>query len=150
MLKQAVCSRCGAVNRVAAGKDPGMARCGRCSISLELTHPIEVDDVGLARHLEKTEGLVLIDVWAPWCGPCRAMAPNFSAAARVLAGQARLLTLNADQSSTARHLGVAGVPALLLFQNGRMIARKSGLMRADMLVHWVREHLAASAQSEPA
>lgn len=148
MLKQTVCSHCGAANRMPAGREPGAAKCGRCSKALELDQPIEVDDAGLANHLERTDGLVLVDIWAPWCGPCRAMAPNFAAAARTLAGQARLLKLNADESTTVRHLGVSGIPALLLFRNGRIVARKAGLMQAGALVHWVREHVAAAAEHQ--
>jgi thioredoxin 2 len=150
MLTQTVCSQCGAANRIAAGHDPGAAKCGRCSKNLGLDHPVDVDDAALANHLERTGGVVLVDVWAPWCGPCRAMAPNFAAAARSLAGQARLLKLNADESDTVRQLGVSGIPALLLFRNGHIVARAAGLMRPDALVHWVREHIAASAEPQSA
>lgn len=149
MLSQTVCPHCGAANRIAAGHEAAAAKCGRCKKNLDLANPLEVDDAALANHLERTDGLVLVDVWAPWCGPCRAMAPNFSAASRTLAGQARLLKLNADESTTVRHLGVSGIPALLLFRNGRIIARTAGLMRADALVHWVREHIAAPAEPQP-
>ena len=148
MLKQAVCFHCGSVNRIAAGRDAGTPKCGRCSSALDLDHPIEVDDDALARHVERTDGLVLVDVWAPWCGPCRAMAPNFAAAARSLAGQARLLKLNADESTTVRHLGVSGIPALLLFRNGRIVARRAGLVPASGLVAWVREHLTEPAEPQ--
>lgn len=144
MLQQAVCPHCGSTNRIAAraaaSSAPNSAKCGRCAGNLMLHHPLEVDDEGLARHLQQTRGLVLLDVWAPWCGPCRAMAPNFAEAARLMAGEARLLKLNADTSSTVRHLGVSGIPALLLFRDGSIIARKAGLMRPDGLVGWVREH----------
>ncbi|SUS03349.1 Thioredoxin [uncultured Defluviicoccus sp.] len=145
MLKQSVCPSCGAVNRIAAGRDVSAAKCGRCANSLELDHPIEVDDEALANHL-KQEGAVLVDVWAEWCGPCRAMAPNFAAAAKVLRGQVRSLKLNADKSATARHIGVSSIPALLLFRDGRMIARTAGLIRPDALVEWVRRHLGTPAE----
>ena len=148
MLAQTVCSHCGAANRIATGRDISAAKCGRCSRKLELDHPLEVDDEALASHLEHSNGLVLVDVWAPWCGPCRAMAPNFAEAAHLLAGQARLLKLNADDSATVRHLGVSGIPALLLFRNGRIIARKAGLMRADALVRWVREYAATATEPQ--
>jgi len=138
MITQAVCPKCGAANRVAAGHDANAGKCGRCAASLELSGPIDVDDAALSRHLQNTKGLVLLDVWAPWCGPCRAMAPQFKAAASLLAGRARLLKLNADASQMVRHLGVSGIPALLLFRDGRIIDRKAGLMSAGALAAWVQ------------
>ncbi len=147
MIAQTACPSCGAANRVATGHPAHTAKCGRCSAKLSLEAPIEVDDNALARQLEATKGLVLVDVWAPWCGPCRAMAPQFAAAAQALAGEARLLKLNADTSETVRHLGVSGIPALLLFKDGRIVDRLAGLMQSDSLVQWVRAHQGASAST---
>lgn len=137
---QNVCTKCGSVNRVADDKPPSAAKCGRCSASLELDHAIEVDDGMLSKILAKSTSLVLLDVWAPWCGPCRAMAPHFASAAKTLAGEARLLKLNADNSQMVRQLGVSGIPALILFRDGRAIDRKAGVMSADILAQWVRQH----------
>lgn len=143
--RQTVCARCGAVNRVPDEKPAAAAKCGRCATSLGLDAPAELDDAMLRKVLEKTGGLVLLDVWAPWCGPCRAMAPNFASAAQALAGEARLVKLNADKSKMAGELGVSGIPALILFRDGRIIDSKAGLMSADMLTQWVRGHARATA-----
>lgn len=140
MLDQAVCPECGAANRIGHGRDPALAKCGKCSTPLQLDHPVEVDDTLLGRHLKLSKGKVLVDVWAPWCGPCHAMAPNFDTAAKTLAGEARLLKLNIDESQTARRLGVSGIPALLLFEDGELVDRKAGLMPTTQIVNWVRSH----------
>lgn len=142
--RQTVCTACGAVNRVPDDKPASAAKCGRCAAALGLDTPAELDDAMLRKVLQKTAGLVLLDVWAPWCGPCRAMAPHFASAAKALAGEARLVKLNADHSQMASELGVSGIPALILFRDGRIIDRKAGLMSADTLSQWVRGHARAS------
>lgn len=141
LSNQAVCVACGSANRIPADKPAAAAKCGRCGASLELDAPAEVDDNRLKLVLEKSSGLVLLDVWATWCGPCTAMAPQFAAAAKTLAGYARFVKLNADHSQMVSKLGVSGIPALILFRDGRIIDRKAGLIKAEALVAWVRGHL---------
>ncbi len=144
LSSQAVCISCGSANRIPANKPAAAAKCGRCGVPLGLDIPADVDDGQLKQVLEKSSGLVLLDVWAPWCGPCRAMAPQFAAAAKLLAGLARLVKLNADRSQMVQSFGVSGIPALILFRDGRVIDRKAGLIKADALVAWVRGHLTNS------
>lgn len=138
-MRQFVCPSCGAANRIPEDRDATAARCGRCKSEVVGAAPIDVDAEGLARHLRGTKGApVLVDVWAPWCGPCRAMAPQFAAAAARLGPRARLLKLNADDNpGPCAEYAVQGIPALLFFQDGRLVARKAGLMSADQLVDWV-------------
>jgi thioredoxin 2 len=137
MITQTVCPACGAANRVASGHPPETAKCGKCHVNLSLGAPIDVDDAAFARHLQMTHGPILVDIWAPWCGPCQSMAPQFAAAAAQLAGQARLLKMNADQTQTPGRLRVSGIPALILFQGGKEIGRMAGAMRANDLCRWV-------------
>ena len=143
-MRQFVCPVCGAVNRAPDGKNPLAAKCGRCSEPLFSGHPTEVDAKALAAHRASTKGAaVLVDVWAPWCGPCQAMAPNFAAAAKILEPDVRLLKLNSEADpEAAAELGVSGIPALLLFRGGPTIARASGLMSAQQIVAWTRQALA--------
>lgn len=143
-MRQFVCPACGAANRAPDGKNPLAAKCGRCSEPLFSGHPAEVDAKALAAHRASTKGAaVLVDVWAPWCGPCRAMAPNFAAAAKTLEPDVRLLKLNSEaEPQASAELGVSGIPTLLLFRDGQDIARTSGLMSAQQIVAWTRQVLA--------
>ena len=143
-MRQFVCPGCGAANRAPDSKNPLAAKCGRCGDPLFNGHPAEVDAKALAAHRASTKGAaVLVDVWAPWCGPCRAMGPNFAAAAKTLEPEVRLLKLNSEaEPQAAAGLGVSGIPALLLFRDGHEIARSAGLMSAQQIVAWTHQALA--------
>ena len=137
-----VCPHCGSVNRVPAARPAETAKCGSCHQALFDAHPASVDEAGFERHVRSNSIPVLLDVWAPWCGPCRAMAPAFERAASVLEPQVRLLKLNADEApNVSARLGVRGIPAMFLFQNGAPVAQTAGAMPADAIVRWTREHL---------
>jgi len=142
-MGQFVCPACSAINRTPEGKDPLAAKCGRCGKMLFSGTPVDVDTRGLGVHRASTRGAaVLVDVWAPWCGPCRAMAPNFAAAASLLEPDVRLLKLNSEaEPQAAAALGVSGMPALLLFRDGQVIARNAGLLSTPKIVAWTRQAL---------
>jgi thioredoxin 2 len=148
MMKQAACPSCQTGNRFGE-RDPAAAKCGRCGAKLFTGAPIDVDDAELAAHLKLTVGgAVLLDVWAPWCGPCRAMAPHFAEAARQLEPTVRFLKINADQTGMPAQLGVRSIPTIVLFRDGDEVARRSGLMTSDQLTAWVRQALSSTVALE--
>jgi thioredoxin 2 len=141
-----VCPHCAATNRLPAGKPAAAGKCGACHTALFDGHPAPVDAAAFDKHRRHNDIAVLVDVWAPWCGPCRTMGPMFEAAAAELEPQVRLLKLNADEApGIAAEYEVSGIPALLLFRGGRVVARSAGVMDARRIVDWTRGHLAQAA-----
>ena len=145
-MRQFLCPSCSAVNRAPDGADLRQAKCGRCHARIFEGRPVEVSGAQFAAHRASTQGVaLLLDVWAPWCGPCRAMAPAFATAATRLEPEARLLKLNSDENpQVAAELGVRGIPALFLIRDGHVAAQSAGVMSADQLVAWTRQSLATA------
>ena len=139
-----VCASCAAVNRVPddrLGEDPV---CGRCGAALLAGEPRELDEAAFERVLERHGMPLIVDFWAPWCGPCRMMAPQFEAAARQMAGRVSFAKVNTDlEPDVATRLGIRGIPTMALFAGGREIARTSGAMPAADLVRWIERALPA-------
>jgi thioredoxin 2 len=146
-MPQFVCPNCGAANRIPEGRDARQAKCGKCREPVLTGAPVEVTGAELAAHRNGTKGAaLLLDVWAPWCGPCRSMAPQFSAAAKTLEPEVRALKLNSEaEPAAASALGVSGIPALLLMRDGKIVAQTAGAMPASQIVAWTRQALAQAA-----
>lgn len=135
-----VCPHCGTLNRVPEARLAAGPRCGACKSALFSGEPLAVDEAGLTRHVVHDGIPLLVDVWANWCGPCRAMAPQFAAAARTLEPQVRLLKLDADQApQTMQRYGISSIPTLLLFSNGELRARQAGAMSAAQIAQWLSQ-----------
>jgi thioredoxin 2 len=142
-----VCSACGGVNRLIQGRQPAAAKCGKCGRKLFSAHPADVDGLIFDRHRTRGTLPLLVDVWAPWCGPCQMMAPAYEAAARELEPDIVLVKLNSDkEQATAAELGIRDIPTMILFRHGKEVARQSGAMSAGQIVRWARSRL----RSEPA
>lgn len=139
-----VCPHCQTINRVPAAKLAGQPNCGRCRRPLFTGEPMELNAATFARHAERNDIFLLVDFWAPWCGPCRMMAPQFQQAARLLEPKVRLAKVNTEaEPHLAARFGIRSIPTLALFQNGREIARQPGAMGAQDIVRWV-----SAAQAE--
>ncbi|MBN9066129.1 MAG: thioredoxin TrxC [Rhizobiales bacterium] len=141
-----VCSACSGINRLPPGRRPTAAKCGKCGRKLFTAHPADVDSATFHRHRTRSTLPVLVDVWAPWCDPCRMMAPAYEAAARELEPDVALIKLNSEKEpAIAAELGIRSIPTTILFRNGRELARQSGAMSSGQIVGWVRDQLRSAA-----
>ncbi|PDQ23128.1 thiol reductase thioredoxin [Mesorhizobium sanjuanii] len=137
-----VCSECGGVNRLPQARNALEAKCGRCGIKLFSGHPQDVNAEIFDRQITRSSLPVVVDIWAPWCGPCKMMAPAYEAAANQLEPHVRLIKLNSDkEQAVSASFGIRGIPTMILFHGGREIARTSGAMTAGQIVRWVRDRL---------
>lgn len=136
---QIACPACHALNRVPVARLHDGPVCGRCKAPLFAGHPVALDEAGFARHVEQGALPVLVDFWAPWCAPCRMMAPHFEAAAARLEPAFRLAKVDTEAvPALGARFGIRSIPTLALFHRGREVARHSGAMGSADIERWVR------------
>ena len=132
-----VCPHCSAINRVPEERLQQHPQCGSCHQALFGPEPLALGDADFERFVARSDLPLLVDFWAPWCGPCRMMAPQFEQAAQQLQGRAVLAKVNSDDNPQAsvRHR-IRSIPTLLLFRNGQEVRRHSGAMPAREILRW--------------
>ncbi|RLJ63549.1 thioredoxin TrxC [Sulfurisoma sediminicola] len=134
-----VCPQCHSVNRVPAERLAEGGTCGKCKAPLFTGEPVELDAAAFDKHIGRSDLPVVVDFWAPWCGPCRMMAPAFAQAARSLEPRYRLVKVNTEEEQQlAARFGIRSIPTLAMFKGGREIARQAGAMDAASLVRWIQ------------
>lgn len=140
------CTTCGQMNRVPADRLAAGPKCGSCGDPLVTGKVAELDPAAHDRMTRSDTLPVLVDYWAPWCGPCRMMAPQFAQAALALKGRARLAKINTEDHPRISHrLGIRGIPLLILYAAGREVARLPGARPAAEIEAFVRQNLQATA-----
>ena len=135
------CPSCSATNRIPSERLSDNPKCGKCKKPLFLGKPIELNAANVATTLNHNEVPVLVDCWAPWCGPCRNFAPIFEQAAQELEPKLRLAKLNTeDEQTLAGRWQIRSIPTLILFKQGKEIARVSGAMSLSQLKQWLQQN----------
>ena len=134
-----VCPHCHTTNRIARDQLSHNPDCGSCHQPLMTGEPVALDADSFAKHAGRSQLPVVVDFWAPWCGPCRMMAPAFEQAAQQLAGQAQLTKLDTEAyPQVSAPFGIRSIPTMVIFKEGREIARTSGALPAGEIVRWVQ------------
>ena len=137
-----VCAHCHTTNRVALDQLASSPTCGQCKLALFDGHPVELDGVSFEKHINRNQIPVVVDFWAPWCGPCRMMAPAYEQAAGLLEPHVRLAKLNTEAvPQPSAQFNIRSIPTMVMFLGGKEVARHSGALGSTDFVRWVQSNL---------
>jgi len=137
-----VCPHCGGVNAIPIKESYVKAACGHCKDSLLDTKPLSVDVTSFDRLILNDERLIIADFWAPWCGPCKSMAPSFEEAARSFPLKAQFIKINTEEvQQLGSRFSIRSIPTVIAFKNNRIIDQFSGALPASQIIAWVKKNL---------
>lgn len=137
-----VCPQCNAINRIATARLSEKPKCGKCHQPLFSAQPLELTAATFQKHISRNDIPVLVDFWAPWCGPCKMMGPAFEQAAKQLEPVVRLAKLNTEaEQAIGTQYSIRSIPTLALFKNGQELARQPGAMGTSDIIRWVQAQL---------
>ena len=137
--KHIVCPHCSATNRIPASRLSDGAKCGKCKKALFVGRPINLTAGNFAKHIVNSDIPVVVDFWAPWCGPCTSMAPAYTQAAAQLEPNYRLVKVDTEAEQTlGSQYNIRSIPTIAIFKDGKEVARQAGAMSAGDIVSWVK------------